>query len=154
IRDSPALRLRGRRHDRLPENRNICADISEGACYRPAGQTHSRKEPGGPMRTARPARRLLPLVLVVALLAGALVVASASSGAAQVPGFDGSTIKVGGLGLESLPTVPTGAKARFQEFNDNNELKGVKIDFVDYGNDGGDPATALSESRRLVTQEG
>jgi ABC-type branched-subunit amino acid transport system substrate-binding protein len=91
--------------------------------------------------------------LVVALLAGALAVSSGSPAAAQVPGFDGSTVKVAGYGLEQLPTVPIGARARFQEFNDENEIKGVTIDFSEYANDKTDPATALSEVRRLVSQE-
>jgi ABC-type branched-subunit amino acid transport system substrate-binding protein len=107
----------------------------------------------GSSRQAR--RRFTPLVIaiVVVLLAGALAVSAGPSGA-QVPGFDGTTVKIAGIGLNQLPTAPDGAKARIKEFNDNNEIKGVKIDFVEYADDKGDPATALSEVRRLVSQEG
>jgi ABC-type branched-subunit amino acid transport system substrate-binding protein len=72
---------------------------------------------------------------------------------AQSPGFDGSTIKIAGYGLDALPNVPIGAKARVKEFNDENEMKGVKIDFSEYVIDHTEPATALSEVRRLITQE-
>jgi ABC-type branched-subunit amino acid transport system substrate-binding protein len=108
------------------------------------------------MRTShRPRRLVVPsLVLAAALVAAALSVAASSPAVAQVPGFDGTTIKVAGIGLNQLPTVPAGAKARIKEFNDANEIKGVKIDFTEYADDKGDPATALSEVRRLVSQEG
>jgi ABC-type branched-subunit amino acid transport system substrate-binding protein len=107
------------------------------------------------MRTSRHTRRrFTPLVLVVALLVGAVAMSAGSPAVAQVPGYDGSTIKVAGIGLNQLPNVPIGAKARIKEFNDNNELKGVKVQFVEYADDKGDPATALSEVRRLVSQDG
>src|SRR4029453_16195520 len=83
-----------------------------------------------------------------------IAMSAGSPALAQVPGFDGSTIKVAGIGLNQLPTVPIGAKARIKEFNDSNELKGVKVEFAEYADDKGDPATALSEVRRLVSQEG
>jgi ABC-type branched-subunit amino acid transport system substrate-binding protein len=103
------------------------------------------------MRHLRPARRrVTPLLIVVALSIGAI---GFSPAVAQVPGFDGSTIKVAGYGLNQLPAVPIGARARIKEFNDDNEIKGVKIEFAEYADDKGDPATALSEVRRLVTQE-
>src|SRR5262249_17380766 len=73
---------------------------------------------------------------------------------AQVRGFDGSTIKVAGLGnLGQLPGSEVGARARIQRFNDANELKGVKIEMVGYVDDQNDAATSLSEARRLVSQE-
>jgi ABC-type branched-subunit amino acid transport system substrate-binding protein len=105
---------------------------------------HSSRHPG---------RRVTPLLIVVALLIGAIGVSAAPS-AAQVPGFDGSTIKIAGIGLSGLPMVPIGVKARIKEFNDNGEIKGVKINFLEYADDKGDPATALSEVRRLVSQDG
>ena len=101
---------------------------------------------------SRGLRRFATLVVVAGLLIGAIAV-TATPGAAQVPGFDGSTIKVAGYGLTELPSVPIGARARIKEFNDDNEIKGVKIEFVGYADDKSDPATALSEARRLVSQE-
>jgi ABC-type branched-subunit amino acid transport system substrate-binding protein len=72
----------------------------------------------------------------------------------EVRGFDGSTIKVAGMGnVAQLPGAEIGVRARLQRFNDTNELKGVKIEMVDYADDHNDPATALSEARRLVAQE-
>jgi ABC-type branched-subunit amino acid transport system substrate-binding protein len=107
------------------------------------------------MRTSHRTRRfVVPFVLVVALVGATLAVSAGSPAVAQVPGFDGTTIKVAGYGLTELPSVPVGAQARIKEFNDDNEIKGVKIQFVDYANDNSDPATALSEVRRLVAQEG
>ena len=41
-----------------------------------------------------------------------------------------------------------------KRFNDTNELKGVKINFTEFADDGADPATTLSIERRLVTQTG
>src|SRR4249919_3166417 len=106
---------------------------------------------GGSMRS-RGFRRHATLVVAAGLLIGTIAV-TATPGAAQVPGFDGSTIKVAGYGLTELPSVPIGARARIKEFNDSGEIKGVKIEFVDYADDKSDPATGLSEARRLISQE-
>jgi ABC-type branched-subunit amino acid transport system substrate-binding protein len=48
----------------------------------------------------------------------------------------------------------TGARARIKRFNDTNEIKGVQIKYTELADDKGDPATSLSEARRLVTQTG
>jgi ABC-type branched-subunit amino acid transport system substrate-binding protein len=74
---------------------------------------------------------------------------------AQVRGFDGSTITVAGMGVVTqLPNTAVGAQARIKRFNDTNEIKGIKIKWADFADDKQDPATALSETRRLVTQVG
>jgi ABC-type branched-subunit amino acid transport system substrate-binding protein len=101
-----------------------------------------------------PARwaRLLAVVLVLCM---ALVYGTAGSASAQgsVRGFDGTTITVGGYGIESqLPSAGEAAQARFKRFNDTNEIKGIKIKMTEFTDDGQDPATALSIARRLVTQ--
>jgi ABC-type branched-subunit amino acid transport system substrate-binding protein len=105
------------------------------------------------MRSTGRAHRSAAIVLIVsALVAAALV--SAGPAAAQVRGFDGTTIKVAGYGiLGSLPGAPVGAQARIQQFNDDKEIPGVKIDFAEFADDKQDPATSLSEVRRLITQE-
>ena len=73
----------------------------------------------------------------------------------SVRGFDGSTIKVGSIGVKAqLPGVEPGAKARIKRFNDTNEIPGVKLQYTEYADDKVDRATALSESRRLVTEQG
>jgi ABC-type branched-subunit amino acid transport system substrate-binding protein len=70
-------------------------------------------------------------------------------------GFDGTTVKVAGLGLLSnFADAAIGAEARFKRANDTNELNGIKLQFVEFADDKADPATALSEARRLVTQDG
>ncbi len=80
--------------------------------------------------------------------------ASTARAAEPVRGFDGKTIKVGGLGgLQNLVGADIGAKARFQRFNSSNELQGVRIKYVGFADDKLDDNTALSEVRRLVTQE-
>ena len=95
-------------------------------------------------------------VAVVVVVTG--MVASTSGASASAPavrGFDGKTVTVASLGIkQQLPGVETGAQARIKRFNDENELKGVKIDYTEFADDKQDPATALSETRRLVTQEG
>ena len=41
--------------------------------------------------------------------------------------------------------TPLGVQARIKEFNDNNEIKGVKIDWKEFADDKEDVALALSE---------
>jgi len=100
-------------------------------------------------------RRCVGVAVVAAVAAGALAVGGADAGATRsVRGFDGTTIKVASLGIKSqFSAVDIGAEARIQRFNDANEIKGVKLDYVEYADDKQDPATALSEGRRLVTQD-
>jgi ABC-type branched-subunit amino acid transport system substrate-binding protein len=97
----------------------------------------------------------MSLVTSLAIVAGMIVAPGAGATVGrQVRGFDGTTIKVGGLGNQStLGSAETGAEARIMRFNDDNEIKGVTIDYVGFADDKSDPATALSEGRRLVTQE-
>jgi ABC-type branched-subunit amino acid transport system substrate-binding protein len=91
----------------------------------------------------------------LALTASALVGTAASPAAAQVRGFDGTTITVASLGIKSqLPLAELGAQARIKRFNDTNEIKGIKLKYAEFADDNGDTATALSEARRLVTQVG
>lgn len=69
-------------------------------------------------------------------------------------GFDGTTLKVASFGIKGqLPGVEFGVRGRIQRFNATNELPGVKIDYVEFADDKLDPATALSEGRRLVTSD-
>jgi ABC-type branched-subunit amino acid transport system substrate-binding protein len=71
-----------------------------------------------------------------------------------VRGFDGSTITIAGLGITAqFPGADAGIKARVKRFNDNGEIPGVKLNYVEYANSGQDPATALSEARRLVSSD-
>jgi ABC-type branched-subunit amino acid transport system substrate-binding protein len=99
--------------------------------------------------------RALVLATVVAALVAGVAVGTTSAGAARsVRGFDGSTIKVAGFGIAAqLPTAESGAQARIKRFNDTNEIKGVKIQYAEFADDKQDPATALTEARRLVTQQ-
>jgi branched-chain amino acid transport system substrate-binding protein len=72
----------------------------------------------------------------------------------DVRGFDGTTIRVASIGIKSqLPGVEYGVQARIKRFNDTNEIPGVELEFVEFVDDRIDPATALSEARRLVTSE-
>jgi ABC-type branched-subunit amino acid transport system substrate-binding protein len=102
--------------------------------------------------------RRLGVAVVAMTLAGAAVVGAvvgAPAARAQVRGFDGSTVTVAGFGIKAqLPLTEAGARARIKRFNDSNELKGIKIDYREFADDKFDPATALSEARRIVTQDG
>ena len=70
----------------------------------------------------------------------------------DVRGFDGTTITVAGIGIKGqLPGVEFGARARIKRFNDTNEIPGITINYTEYVDDGLDSATALSQTRRLVT---
>lgn len=95
---------------------------------------------------------------LVALIAGVLAIGSSGAGAVRpvrsVRGFDGTTIKVASIGvLSQFPGDTTGVDARVKRFNDTNEIKGIKIEHVEAVDDKVDPTTALTEARRLVTQE-
>src|SRR5271154_5627612 len=81
--------------------------------------------------------------------------ASTAAGAATTSrGFDGKTIKVAGIyNASNFAGAEVGAQAVFKQVNATNYLKGVKIQFVGMQNDQGDPATALTEMRQLVTQD-
>jgi ABC-type branched-subunit amino acid transport system substrate-binding protein len=102
-------------------------------------------------------RAAIGVGIITAIVASSLVAAGVgSAGAApSVRGFDGSTVTVAGLGIAAqFANDPIGAQARIKRFNDTNEIKGVKIKYAEFADDKQDPATALSESRRLVSQDG
>jgi branched-chain amino acid transport system substrate-binding protein len=100
-------------------------------------------------------RSMLAVAAAAALVTGTLILQTGGSAGASARGFDGTTVTVGGLGLASnfQPGAANGAQARIKEFNEDKEIKGVKIEFVGFADDGQSPATALSEARRLITQE-
>jgi ABC-type branched-subunit amino acid transport system substrate-binding protein len=142
-------------------------DAPERPC--PGGDVPGTEEPLVKLRTGSKAG-------AVALLTAALVAAGCSSGssggssspgtsssgsaapssgsAASSRGFDGHTIKVAGISeLSNFAGAEIGSEARFKRANDTNELNGIKIQFQEMANSNFDPATALSEVRRLVTQD-
>ncbi len=104
-------------------------------------------------------------LLASVMIAGACSGSGAKTGGAtnttsgQTPGTSAGgsgtvTIKVAGFGDTSqVPGAEIGAEARFQRFNTTNEDPGVRIQFVQQANDQGDPATALSVARQLVSQD-
>ena len=111
--------------------------------------------PGHPRGRGGLRRRRTVVAMSFAIVASMLFVPGSGAGAArQVRGFDGTTIKVGGLGNQAqLGSAQFGAQARIKRFNDGNEIKGVQLDYIGFADDKNDPATALSEGRRLVTQD-
>ncbi len=102
------------------------------------------------------ARAAAIAVVITAALATTSLAGAGSVGAAgSVRGFDGKTITIAGMGIKStLPMTEVGAQSRVKRFNDTNEIKGIKLNLADFADDKTDPATALSEARRLVTQVG
>ncbi|MFN8026784.1 MAG: ABC transporter substrate-binding protein [Acidimicrobiia bacterium] len=108
------------------------------------------------MRKQTGLRRVIGAAVVAAVAASALAIGTGGAGAtAKVRGFDGTTIKLGSMGIAAqFGNIPVGVQARIKQFNDDNEIKGVKLAYTDFADDKGDPTTALSEARRLVTQEG
>jgi ABC-type branched-subunit amino acid transport system substrate-binding protein len=96
------------------------------------------------------------VVAVVAVVAAALVAPGVARGAPSVRGFSNGTVSVAGMGIAAQfdPDASIGAKARFERFNSDNELKGVKIDYKEFADDNQDPTKSLAEARRLVTQVG
>jgi len=117
-------------------------------------------------RTKWTGRAAIPVVAVVAvaLIAAGCGSSSKKSSSSNTTattaapktsrGFDGHTVTVAGLGIKGqLPGAEFGAEGRIKRFNDTNELPGVKINYAEFADDKLDPATALSESRRLVTED-
>jgi branched-chain amino acid transport system substrate-binding protein len=94
-------------------------------------------------------------VMVAALVAALLTPAVGGAAAPQAVAID-KTINVGGLGLAKTYAndAPVGAEARFQRANQDNEVKGYTFAYKGFADDNNDPNTALSEARRLVSQEG
>jgi len=109
-------------------------------------------------RPFKRSRLVVGVAVLAALSIGTLAGSLGSAGATPraVRGFDGTTITLASLGVTAqfTPGVPNGVQARIKAFNDNNEIKGVKLKWTEFANDGQDNATALSEVRRLVTQTG
>jgi ABC-type branched-subunit amino acid transport system substrate-binding protein len=100
--------------------------------------------------------RAAVLTAVAALVAAAMATGvSGASGAPSVRGFDGTTIKVAGMGIASnFAGADIGTKARFKRANDTNEIPGVKFQYTEFADTNSDPAVATSEARRLVEQLG
>ena len=126
-------------------------------------------DPGGiPLRPRRhgTSHRTTALVLVVALIATLAATAVSASAATAKPkvrpkasgtvrGFDGTTIKVASIGIKgTVPEMEWGVRGRLKRFNDTNEIPGLKIEYTEFADDKNDPATALTETRRLVTGVG
>jgi len=104
-------------------------------------------------------RRGVGAVLVTAVVAGlvAALLTPAAGGAAapRVATASGGKITVAGLGyVQTFGDAGVGAAARFQAANESKEVKGYTFDYKELADDKNDPATSLSEARRLVTQEG
>jgi hypothetical protein len=93
--------------------------------------------------------------MTVLVVASASLMLGGTPAQAAVRGFDGTTITVAGFGIKSqLPLAELGARARIERFNNDNEIKGIKLRYAEFADDKQDPATALSEARRLVAEVG
>lgn len=103
-------------------------------------------------------KRGVGLVLVATVVAMAAALLTPAVGGAAAPGAVtiGKTIKVGSIGLAKTygSDVPVGVQARLDEANKSNEVKGYTFEYAGLADDNNDPNTALSEARRLVSQEG
>jgi ABC-type branched-subunit amino acid transport system substrate-binding protein len=113
------------------------------------------KNQRGARLRARGLVAIVSIIVLVTLVSGAAAARIAPHSQATT-GFDGKTIRVAGLTFKQnfSPDAEVGAQARFAAANKNNELKGVKIDYVDTGDDKSDSVTSVNEARRLVEQEG
>lgn len=98
---------------------------------------------------------LLLVAVVAALVAAVLTPAVGGAASPRVATASGGKITVAGMGYApTFGDASTGTQARFQRANQEKEVKGYTFDYKEFANDGNDPATALSEARRLVTQDG
>jgi branched-chain amino acid transport system substrate-binding protein len=98
---------------------------------------------------------VLLVAVVAALVAAMLTPAVGDAASPRVATASGGKITVAGLGYAStFGDAAVGAAARFQRANDDKEVKGYTFDYKEFADDKNEPATALSEARRLVTQDG
>ena len=106
-------------------------------------------------KDGRNRRAFAVAAVAVAVVASVFVAAPANAAVkTQTRGFDGTTLKVASLGnVATVGNSKIGAQARIQRFNDDKEIKGLKLDYVGFSDDKNDPATALTEARKLVTQD-
>ena len=105
------------------------------------------------LRPRVPTRTALGVLVVTALLCAMGAVGTATA-AGSVRGFDGSTVKIAGIGIgTNFGKADVGTQARVKRFNDDKEIKGVQISYGGFTDDKQDPAVSLNEVRRLVTQE-
>src|SRR5207245_5048046 len=146
----PRGRVYLRTHSRAEK---LCSRCDPDAQVRT--DTHAQGVSG--MRSSTHTHRLAAALVAALVLAASSVAVTSPAGArvtAQARGFDGTTITVGGLGnMATVGAAQVGAKARIERFNKTHEIKGVKIDYVGFEDDKGDPATALTQARKLVTQD-
>ena len=98
---------------------------------------------------------VLLVAVVVGLVASMLTPAVGGAASPRVATASDGKITVAGLGFaQTFGDAGIGAAARFQAANENKEVKGYTFDYKELADDKNDPATALSEARRLVTQDG
>ena len=101
------------------------------------------------------ARNAIAVIVLLVVAGGSLTTVTGAAASTTSRGFNGTTIKVAGLGLlAEFSGADVGTQARFKRFNDTNEMPGIKIQYVGFSDDQDDPATALSDARQLVTQSG
>jgi ABC-type branched-subunit amino acid transport system substrate-binding protein len=105
-------------------------------------------------RTRKAPVRWCVTLVVLAVVSSMILSAPGGASVPRAATASNGTITVAGLGyVTNFGDAAVGAQARFERANKKNEVKGYKFDFKEFANDGNDPATALSEARRLVTQE-
>ncbi len=98
---------------------------------------------------------VLLVAVVVGLVASLITPAVGGAASPRVATASDGTITVAGLGYaQTFGDAGVGAAARFQRANDDEEVKGYTFDYKELADDKNDPATSLSEARRLVTQQG
>ena len=107
------------------------------------------------MGTRKKSVGLVLIAVVAALVAALLAPAAVGASTPAAPTVSGGVIKVGGIGYKAnYGDAEIGAQARFQRANDTKEVKGYTFQWTEFADDKNDPATALSETRRLVSQDG
>ena len=97
------------------------------------------------------------MTVLAAILALAACGRSSDGGSSSAPGVTKDSIKLGGSYPFSGPasaygTIGRAAKAYYDYINSKGGVNGRKIEFVTL-DDGYDPARAVSNARRLVTQD-
>ncbi|WP_331773057.1 ABC transporter substrate-binding protein (plasmid) [Embleya sp. NBC_00888] len=97
---------------------------------------------------------MVAAIVAIALIAGCGSPDNGGAASGSARGYDGKTVTVAGMGVKAnMGSAEIGAKARIERFNAEKEIPGLTIDYTKFVDDQANPATSLSEARRLVTSD-
>ena len=103
-------------------------------------------------------RKLVAVLAATTMAIGAIASAGIASADVpqQTPGIEDGEITIAGLGPDNPYKefgADTGAKARFDAFNEDEEIKGLSINYIGWTDDGNSADTNLQQTQKLIQQD-